>query len=111
MGLHLIGVAQTLRLVTKLLLEAREARLPVPPVSTSANTKLSSSAPNVLRSALTLSKERPRTVASRPESEEVQLRCFDDALQGMSEPWLHRRDQEDLLEQPDITLLPRVVAR
>ena len=32
MGLHLIGVAQTLRLVAKLLLEAREARLPVPPV-------------------------------------------------------------------------------
>lgn len=56
---------------------------------TSANTKLSSSKPNVPRSALPLSKERPSTVASRPE-------------------WLHRRDQEHLRKQPDITL-PRFV--
>src|ERR1700677_68734 len=39
----------------------------------------------------------------------MQLRRLDDALQGIGEPWLHRRDQEHLLKQPDITL-PRLVA-
>ena len=41
--------------------------------STSENTKLSSSAPNVPRSAFTRSKVSPRTLASRPESRKCSL--------------------------------------
>jgi hypothetical protein len=33
-------------------------------------------------------------------NEEVQIRRLDDAVQGIGEPWLHRRDQEYLTSSP-----------